>query len=102
MLMLEHLDNLADASAKAISNIKFDKIVVWEGGGQNGKSSTADCLSGMAKSMPPMLQVMRDIGGIDLPTSLVRLAGDESGSVAAAPPAPPTNGDHPVKPAAKG
>ncbi len=32
MLMLEHLDNLAEASAKAISNIKFDKIVVWENG----------------------------------------------------------------------
>ena len=39
MLMLEHLDNLADASARAISNIKFDKIVVWENGGQNGRSS---------------------------------------------------------------
>lgn len=97
MLMLEHLDNLADASARAISNIKFDKIVVWEGGGQNGKSSTADFLSGLAKSMPPMLQVMRDIGGIDLPTSLVRLAGDESSSVAAA--TPPANGDEPAKPA---
>ena len=31
--MLEHLDNLAEASAKAISNIKFDKVVVWENGG---------------------------------------------------------------------
>ncbi len=97
MLMLEHLDNLADASAKAISNIKFDKIVVWEGGGQNGKSSTADFLGGLAKSMPPMLQVMRDIGGIDLPTSLVRLAGDESSSVAAA--TTPAKGDEPAKPA---
>ena len=34
--MLEHFDNLVEASAKAISNIKFDKVVVWEGGGQNG------------------------------------------------------------------
>src|SRR3954464_15917337 len=42
MLMLEHLDNLAEASSKAISNIKFDKVVVWENGGANGKSSTAD------------------------------------------------------------
>ena len=33
LLMLEHLDNLAEASAKAISNIKFDKVVVWENGG---------------------------------------------------------------------
>jgi flotillin len=76
MLMLEHLDNLADASARAISNIKFDKIVVWEGGGQNGRSSTADFLSGMAKTMPPMLQVMRDIGGVELPEALVKLGSD--------------------------
>src|SRR5688572_26018784 len=78
MLMLEHLDNLADASARAISNIKFDKIVVWEGGGQNGRSSTADFLSGMAKTMPPMLQVMRDIGGVELPDALVKLGTDSS------------------------
>ena len=26
-----------EASAKAISNIKFDKIVVWEGGGAKGE-----------------------------------------------------------------
>jgi flotillin len=76
MLMLEHLDNLAEASAKAISNIKFDKVVVWEGGGNNGRSSTADFLSGMAKSLPPMMQVMRDIGGVELPESLVKLGTD--------------------------
>jgi flotillin len=78
MLMLEHLDNLADASARAISNIKFDKIVVWEGGGQNGRGSTADFLSGMAKTLPPMMQVMRDIGGVELPESLVKLGSDPS------------------------
>jgi len=77
MLMLEHLDNLAEASSRAISNIKFDKIVVWENGGHNGKSSTADFLSGMAKTLPPMMQVMRDIGGIELPEALVKLGGDE-------------------------
>ena len=37
--MLEHFDKLAEASAKAISNIKFDKVVVWENGGKNGKSA---------------------------------------------------------------
>jgi flotillin len=77
MLMLEHLDNLADASARAISNIKFDKVVVWEGGGNNGRSSTADFLSGMAKTLPPMMQVMKDIGGVELPTSLVKLAEEQ-------------------------
>jgi flotillin len=96
MLMLEHLDNLADASARAISNIKFDKIVVWEGGGQNGRSSTADFLSGMAKTMPPMLQVMRDIGGVELPDALVKLGTDTSKTEiagnGATPPAAPAKG----------
>ena len=76
MLMLEHLDNLAEASAKAISNIKFDKVVVWENGGQNGKSNTASFLHNMAKTMPPMMQVLKDIGGVELPESLIKLGAD--------------------------
>jgi len=78
MLLLEHLDNLADASARAISNIKFDKIVVWEGGGQNGRTNTADFLSGLSKTFPPMMQVMKDIGGVELPESLIKLTEDDS------------------------
>ncbi len=80
LLMLEHMDNLAEASAKAISNIKFDKVVVWENGGQNERSNTANFLSGMAKTLPPMLQVMRDIGGVELPESLVKLDADTDGN----------------------
>ena len=96
MLMLEHLDHLADSSAKAISNIKFDKVVVWEGGGQNGRGSTAEFLTSMAKTMPPMMQVMRDIGGIELPQSLVKLGTDEP-SPAVATTAPSSNGPAPTK-----
>ncbi|MBI2480994.1 MAG: flotillin family protein, partial [Planctomycetia bacterium] len=76
MLMLEHLDSLAEASSKAISNIKFDKIVVWENGGKDGRTNTADFISGLAKTLPPMMQVMKDIGGVELPESLIRFAGD--------------------------
>lgn len=79
MLMLEHLDNLADSAAKAISNIKFDKVIVWEGGGANG-SSTANFIQGMARTLPPMLQVMRDIGGVELPESLIKLTGESTDS----------------------
>ena len=78
LMMLEHMDNLTEASAKAISNIKFDKVAVWENGGQNGRSNTADFLHKMAGTMPPMMQVMRDIGGIELPDSFAKLAGEES------------------------
>ena len=76
ILMLEHLDHLAEASAKAISNIKFDKVVVWENGGKNGRTNTADFLTGMAKTLPPMMQVMRDIGGVELPEAIVKVAGE--------------------------
>ncbi len=78
ILLLEHLDKLAEASAKAISNIKFDKVVVWDHGDKDSKGSTAGFLSSMANTLPPMLQVMKDIGGVELPESLVKLTGDGS------------------------
>ena len=72
--MLEHLDKLAETSAKAISNIKFDKVVVWENGGSNGTGgNTAHFLHGLARSMPPMMQVIKDIGGVEMPDYLARL-----------------------------
>ena len=74
MLMLEHFDHLVEASAKAISNIKFDKVVVWEGNGQNGTSATANWLHNMARTLPPMMQVMSDIGGVEFPEKFANLA----------------------------
>ncbi|MBN8626313.1 MAG: flotillin family protein [Planctomycetes bacterium] len=76
LLMLEHLNHLTDASAKAISNIKFDKIVVWENGGEKG-SSTANFLQNMSRTLPPMMQVMRDVAGIELPETLLKMKSDE-------------------------
>lgn len=77
LLMLDHMDALAEASAKAISNIKFDKVVVWEGGAKaGGESGTAGFVKDMARMMPPMLQVMKDIGGVEMPEYLAKLTGD--------------------------
>ena len=84
LLMLEHFDHLVEASAKAISNIKFDKVVVWEGGGATGSSATANWLHNMARTLPPMMQVMKDIGGVELPETLINLAQGE-GKPAATP-----------------
>jgi len=93
LLMLEHIEALAKTSAQAISNIKFDKVVVWEGGGKGPTSSTAAFLQDMARVMPPMLQVMKDVGGVEVPEYLARLTGDGPAPPVAAEPAP--NG-HPV------
>jgi len=77
MLMLEHLDKLSETAAQAISNIKFDKIVVWDGGanGKNGQGqgATAGFLSSLAGSLPPMLHMMRDIGGVQMPEYFAKM-----------------------------
>jgi flotillin len=75
LLMLEHLDTLANTAAQAISNIKFDKVIVWEGGGANGNgtNNTTQFLQSMARAMPPMMQILKDIGGVELPEYFGRL-----------------------------
>lgn len=70
LLMLEHLDHLAETAASAISNIKFDKVIVWDGGntGKDGEpGGAAGFLRGMAGALPPTLQMMKDIGGVEMP-----------------------------------
>jgi hypothetical protein len=38
----------------------------------------------MAGTLPPMMQVMRDIGGVEIPASLAKLVGDDGPKVAEA------------------
>jgi flotillin len=61
------MEGLSETAAKAISNIKFDKVIVWENGGKDGAGSTAGFLQNMARTLPPMLQIMQDIGGVKMP-----------------------------------
>jgi len=82
MLMLEHLDHLADTSAKALSNIKFDKITVWDGGGNGGagQSSTSSFLRSLGNSLPPLMDIMKNLGGVELPKFFGRLAEPAGGA----------------------
>lgn len=75
LMMLDHMEALAQTAAQAISNIKFDKVVVWENGGANGngQSNTSHFLQSMAHTLPPVLQIMKDIGGVDVPEYFARL-----------------------------
>ena len=52
---------------------------------QNGTSSTANWLHNMSRTLPPMLQVMKDIGGIEIPETLSALSGSEKTEAAAKP-----------------
>jgi flotillin len=67
LLVADKLPELVKTQAEAIKNIKIDKITVWDGGNSdNGKSSTANFLSGMYKSVPP-LEDMFNMAGMTLP-----------------------------------
>jgi flotillin len=73
LLMLEHLDTLAKTAAEAISNIKIDKVVVWDSGSGN---NTSNFIQGMAQSLPPMMNVLKEIGGVELPEFLGKVTAD--------------------------
>ena len=77
LLVLEHLEKLSENASNAIKNIKFDKVVVWDGGNGNGSGGTAGFLQGLARSLPPMLNIMRDIGGIEMPDVLGKIMGED-------------------------
>ena len=66
----EQMPALAETAAKAISGIKIDKVVVWEGGNSVGNGSTANFIQNMAKSLPPMMDVLQNIAGVELPSYL--------------------------------
>ena len=70
LLIADKLPELVKLQAEAIKNIKIDKVTVWENGsGKDGKSSTANFLSGMYQSVPP-LQDMFNMAGMQLPDYL--------------------------------
>ena len=52
---------------------------MWENGGKDGKGNAAGFLSNLANTLPPMLQVMKDIGGVELPESLVKITTEADG-----------------------
>jgi flotillin len=83
LLTVEHLDTLAETSAKAISNIKFDKVVVWDGGGGTGTAGASGFLQSMARTLPPMMNVLQDIAGVELPNYMPRMTDGKADGVPA-------------------
>ena len=85
LLMIEKLQDIVSLQTEAIRNIKIDKVTVWDRGdsGADGKTSTADFLSGMVKSLPPLHDVAK-MAGLELPTYLGSVKGKDHAAAAAA------------------
>jgi flotillin len=68
LMMLEHLDHLAEQASAAIANIKFDKVTVWDSGrAGEGDGGASGFISSMGRAVPPLMDVMRSSGGVELP-----------------------------------
>lgn len=77
LLIADKLEQIVAEQVKAISNVKIDKVTVWDGGqNADGKTSTANFLSGLLKSLPPLEEVY-NMAGLSLPAVVAPQKNDE-------------------------
>ena len=72
MLMIEKLEEIVSRQTEAISKIKIDKITVWDSGNSEKGSSTANFVSSLMKSLPPVQDVAA-MAGVELPSYLGKI-----------------------------
>lgn len=75
LLVVEQLPDLIEKQVKAISELKIDKVTVWDGGANgsnNGKGATSNFLSGLINSLPPVHDLAKQ-AGVELPEFLGEL-----------------------------
>jgi flotillin len=80
LLMIEKIEEIVARQVEAIQNLKIDKITVWDSGNGDGKgSSTANFVSSLIKSLPPIHDVA-GMAGVELPSYLGKMVdGQASG-----------------------
>ncbi|MCC5910005.1 MAG: flotillin family protein [Clostridiaceae bacterium] len=74
MMIADRLPELVKIQVEAIKGINIDKVTVWDnmgGGKDGGKPATANFLSGMMQSLPPLQDVFNS-AGLDLPNYLLQ------------------------------
>ncbi len=70
LMIADKLPEIVKTQVEAIKNIKIDKVTVWDSGsGAGGANSTANFLSGLAKSLPPIDELLKN-AGMELPSLL--------------------------------
>ena len=70
MLISDKLPELVKTQVEAVKGINIDKVTVWDGGSkEGGKTATANFISGMMQSVPPLDEIFK-MAGMSLPTYL--------------------------------
>ncbi|MBO4451748.1 MAG: flotillin family protein [Bacteroidaceae bacterium] len=72
LLLIEKLPDLVRTQVDAIKGINIDHVTVWDSGnGADGKGSTANFISGLMKSVPPLNDLFNQ-AGLNLPEYLAK------------------------------
>lgn len=81
LMISDKLEQIVGIQVEAIKNLKIDKITVWDNGSgsKDGKSTTANFVSGLMQSIPPMNELF-DLAGMKLPEYLGKEKSDEGAS----------------------
>lgn len=70
LIIADKIEELMKTQVEAIKNIKIDKVTVWDSGnGKDGKSSTANFLSGLMSAVPPLSETFK-MAGMKVPAIL--------------------------------
>ncbi len=70
MMIADKLPELVKTQVEAVKGINIDKVTVWDSGnGTDGKTATANFISGMMKSVPPLDELFK-MAGMELPSYL--------------------------------
>ncbi len=98
LMVTEQLPSLVESQVRAISNLKIDKITVWDqGSGANGKNATAGFLSGLVGSLPPLHELTKNVS-VRLPEYLGSMAEIATNGAAGEPPSDAPDGSEPSEP----
>ena len=67
MLITDKLPELVKTQVEAVKGINIDKVTVWDSGkSENGKTATANFVSGLMGSVPPLEELFK-MAGMSLP-----------------------------------
>ena len=78
MLITDKLPELVKTQVEAVKGINIDKVTVWDGGNaKDGKTATANFVSGLMQSVPPLEDLFK-MAGMSLPGYLKGKADNQA------------------------
>ena len=77
LMIADKIEKIIETQVEAIKNIKIDKVTVWDSGtNENGKTSTANFISGMMGALPPLNDVFKS-AGLEMPSIVAPKKAEE-------------------------